>query len=162
MQLKDSDDILENHHPANDGLIRSLEKGAARREPTDPSPFFSDDYILRAHPDLQERFFKIFSPSPNLKTGVLFGCPVMMNADGIILAYAIGAGELRFRIPYNHIPRAMEYGGRLTPDSGNSWVSFQAWSQDIADGQWMSTLKEWGAQAVRHGLEMAVDLGHSA
>jgi hypothetical protein len=89
-----------------------------------------DPYHPQTHPDLGERLFELAKPLPEDCNDVIYGCPVLATAKGIIFAVARGTNTLAFRIPIIFYPVALISGGKPAVAYGLNWIEFDGWPED--------------------------------
>ncbi|VAW59122.1 hypothetical protein MNBD_GAMMA11-2937 [hydrothermal vent metagenome] len=74
--------------------------------------------------------------------------------DGVIFAAAIGMSALMYRLPKQSMAQALEKGGEVLPDFGESWVSFNPFWPEREDEQektdHSSAMKQWCKQAYHY------------
>jgi hypothetical protein len=136
-----------SREPANAAVLAHLDASLSPARAAPGDPWQLDGYQLRAHPDLAERFEEVTRGSGG-RPAAGPGVPLLIDADGRIVAFALGTSRIAVRFP--------EVGGEPALDARPveglaGWTSVDAWLSSLSGPRGTEVLRELVGRAVTGG-----------
>ena len=133
-----------SREPGNAAVIAHLEAavGPVRAAPDDLWQL--DGYQLRTHPDLTERFEEVARGAGGRRAAAA-GVPLLLDADGCIVAYALGTSRIALRLPQVGDEPALD---PRPVDGLQGWTSVDAWLSSLSGPRGTDVLRELVGRAV--------------
>jgi hypothetical protein len=132
-----TDGASEIVHPENESIVAYFKANSVHDTQT-------DTYRLHARPDLTAELHDVIAetdiPGTRIRTGSMYGWPVVANQDGVVFAWTGGTSDVFLRIKGDKADGACKDGARIDPTYPPDWLNFY-----IARlGQnWREVLKRW-------------------
>jgi hypothetical protein len=98
--------------PANDLIVEYFRKSADWNAD-------ARTYVLHAKPDLTSELYKLIEQAgiskTDIKSGSMYGSPIVANRNGVVFAWAGGTHDVFLRLSKSSADRACEDGARYDP-----------------------------------------------
>jgi len=115
-----------------------------------------DEYPLRAHPDLTEKF-RSLAPAADVMNSSAYGHPVMANSSGLVFAWAGGTHYIMLRLSRELQQQAIDEGGRFNPTYGKDWIEFIGFGPRLGQRTDWKELTRWMRIAYQESLTLKTD-----
>ena len=136
-----------SREPGNAAVLAHLDATLAPARAAPGNPWQLDGYELRAHPDLAERFEEVTRGSGG-RPAAGAGVPLLVDADGRIVAFALGTSRIALRLPVVGGEPALD----ARPIEGlPGWTSVDAWLSSLPAPRATEVLRALVGRAVADG-----------
>ena len=131
------DTATEFAHPENETIATYFKANSVYDTQT-------DTYRLHARPDLTGELHDVIAetdiPATRIRTGSIYGWPVVTNQDGVVFAWTGGTHDVFLRLKGDQADAACKDGARTDPTYPPDWLNFYI----TRLGQnWREVLKRW-------------------
>jgi hypothetical protein len=114
----------------NAAIVAHLALSASPQPDSVGSPWAVGGHGVPLHPDLVERVIAV-GAAAELDVRFLYGVPIMLTRDGIVVAAGLGMREIRVRLAPNQIAPVLLTSQSEDPDLGEGWARVAAWAVDV-------------------------------
>jgi len=115
---------------ANEGVVAYLREQASPQPDGTQPPWAVGGYGVPVHPDLVERLADV-GTAVEVPLRFLFGVPVLVASNGVVVAAASGMREIRVRLAADQIAPALLAGDGADAGFGDGWSRIAAWPLEI-------------------------------
>jgi hypothetical protein len=136
-----------SREPGNAAVLAHLGATVSPARATPGDPWQLDGYELRAHPDLADRFAEVIRGSGG-RPAAGAGVPLLVDADGWIVAFALGTSRIAVRLS--------DVGGEPALDARPveglaGWTTVDAWLSSLPGPRGNEVLRTLVGRAVTEG-----------
>jgi len=116
--------------PPNERVVSHLREHASPQPEGAEPPWAVGGFGVAVHPDLVKRLADI-GTAIELPLRFLYGVPVLVASNGVVVAAASGIREIRVRLAADQIAPALLAGDGADGAFGDGWSRISAWPVEI-------------------------------